>query len=76
MALRKDKVAAALQAMKGICSDPENPTALPEALGQLANILGDVFDDIALPELDADTIVEESPSHFSKSLKCTYILTL
>ena len=50
MALRKDKVAAALQAMKGICSDPENPTALPEALGQLANILGDVFDDIALPE--------------------------
>ena len=51
MALRKDKVAAALQAMKGICSDPENPTALPEVMGQLANILGDVFDDIALPEL-------------------------
>ena len=51
MALRKDKVAAALQAMKGICSDPENPTALPEVMGQLADILGDVFDDIALPEL-------------------------
>ena len=51
MALRKDKVAAALQAMKGICSAPENPTALPEVMGQLADILGNVFDDIALPEL-------------------------
>ena len=51
MTLRKDKVAAALQAMKGICSDPENPTALPEVMGQLADILGNVFDDIALPEL-------------------------
>ena len=51
MALRKDKVAAALQAMRGICSDPTNPTALPEALGQLANILGNLFDDIALPEI-------------------------
>ncbi len=50
MALRKDKVASALQAMKGICSDPDNPTALPEVMGQLANILGDVFDDIALPD--------------------------
>ena len=51
MALRKDKVAEALQAMKGICSSPNDPTSLPDALSQLADILGNVFDDIALPEL-------------------------
>ena len=51
MALRKDKVAAALAEMKGICSSPDDPTSLPDALGQLADILGNVFDDIALPEL-------------------------
>ena len=51
MALRKDKVAEALRAMKGICSSPNDPTSLPDALGQLADILGNVFDDIALPDL-------------------------
>ena len=51
MALRKDKVAAALREMRGICSDPNNPASLPEVVGQLANILGNVFDDLALPEL-------------------------
>jgi len=51
MALRKDKVAEALRAMKGICSSPDDPTSLPDALGQLADILGNVFDDIALPDL-------------------------
>ena len=51
MTLRKDKVAAALREMRGICSDPNNPASLPEVVGQLANILGNVFDDLALPEL-------------------------
>tara|TARA_R110002012_G_scaffold241811_3_gene416112 strand:- start:1521 stop:2423 length:903 start_codon:yes stop_codon:yes gene_type:complete len=51
MALRKDKVAAALQEMKGICSSPEDPASLPNTINQLADILGDLFDDIALPEL-------------------------
>lgn len=50
MALRKDKVAAALQAMKGLCSSPDEPASLPNAINQLADILGDLFDDIALPE--------------------------
>ena len=51
MALRKDKVAAALREMKGICSSPEDPASLPNTINQLADILGDLFDDIALPEL-------------------------
>ena len=51
MALRKDKVAEALRAMKSICSSPNEPTSLPNALNQLADILGNVFDDIALPDL-------------------------
>jgi len=51
MALRKDKVAAALREMKGICSSPEDSNSLPNTINQLADILGDLFDDIALPEL-------------------------
>ena len=51
MALRKDKVAAALREMKGICSSPEDPASLPNTINQLADILGNLFDDIALPEL-------------------------
>lgn len=51
MALRKDKVSAALQAMKGICSSPEDSNSLPNTINQLADILGNLFDDIALPEL-------------------------
>jgi len=50
MALRKDKVAAALREMKGLCSSPDEPASLPNAINQLADILGDLFDDIALPE--------------------------
>lgn len=52
MVLRKDKVASALQAMRGMCSDPTAQNALPDVMGQLTNILGDLFDDIALPALD------------------------
>ena len=51
MALRKDKVAAALAEMKGICSSPDDPTSLPDALGQLTDILGNVLDTLTVPEL-------------------------
>ena len=35
--LTKNTLADALAAMKGICSNPESPTALPEALSQLTD---------------------------------------
>jgi hypothetical protein len=37
--------------MKGICSSPEDSNSLPNTINQLADILGNLFDDIALPEL-------------------------
>jgi len=48
--LTKNTLADALAAMKGICSNPESPTDLPDALSQLTDILGNVFDDLTLPE--------------------------
>ena len=73
MVLRKDKVASALQAMRGMCSDPTAQNALPDVMGQLANILGDLFDDIALPALDdlpgIDTGQDEPPVEEEEELE-------
>jgi hypothetical protein len=50
MSLEKKTLADALAAMKGICSSPESPNALPEVINQLTDILGNVFDDLTLPD--------------------------
>jgi hypothetical protein len=69
MALRKDKVAAALREMKGLCTSADEPASLPNAINQLADILGDLFDDIAIdpfPPIDTGEFgfPEDAPFDF------------
>jgi hypothetical protein len=69
MALRKDKVAAALAEMKGICTSADEPASLPNTINQLADILGELFDDISidpLPPIDTgiDGLPDDDPFDF------------